>query len=79
MPIELSHFLNNFLTTFGEANTLTAEVIGKIKREIGLVYPAKYCATTRSQRFAEILATKLQEKKEFILLQIVRNELKKFP
>lgn len=39
-PIELSHS-GNFLTTVETINTLTAEVIGKIKREIGLVYPAK--------------------------------------
>ena len=62
----------------GDTNNLTAEVIRKRKQEIGVVYPAKYCAATWNQRFTKILAAKLQEKKELIK-EIVKNELKKFP
>ena len=39
-PIELSHSGQLFNYCW-DNNTLTAEVIGKIKREIGLIYPAK--------------------------------------
>lgn len=41
LPIELSQLLSNFLTTGGNTNTSTAEVIGNRKREIGLVVSAK--------------------------------------
>ena len=38
-------------------------VIGKKKREVGLVVPAKYVALTKSKTFANVLLAKLQEKK----------------
>ena len=79
LPIELSQLLNNFLSTDGNTNNLTAEVIGKRKREIGFVVPAKYRATTNDKKFAEILERELLEKKEFIEIEIVENELKRFP
>ena len=43
-------------------NKLNAIVIGKRKREVGLV-PAKYAALTKNKTFANVLAGKLQEKK----------------
>ena len=76
---ELSQLLNNFLSTGGKRNNLIAEVIGKRKREIGLVVPAKYIATTNDRRFAEILKVKLEEKKEFIGINVFENDLKTFP
>lgn len=79
LPIELSQLLNNFLSTGGKRNKLVAEVVGKRKREIGLVVPAKYTATTNDRRFAEILKNKLEEKKEFIDITVIENALKKFP
>ena len=55
-------------------------IIGKRKREVGLVFPAKYVALTKSKTFANVLLGKLQEKKrkhsnfEFeILTTIVTN------
>ena len=38
-------------------------VIGKRKREVGLVVPAKYATLTKNKTFANVLAGELQEKK----------------
>ena len=43
------------------------------------LYSAKYRATTNDKKFAEILERKLREEKEFIEIEIVENELKRFP
>ena len=51
-----------FLRSIPE-NKLNAIVIGKRKREVGLVVPAKYAALTKNKTFANALAGKLQEKK----------------
>ena len=72
--IELSSLMTHFLNASPE-NTLTVKVRGKRKREVGLVVPAKYQAVTKSRRIADVLLTKLKEKKErrehfeFILLE----------
>ena len=63
LPIEISCLLTNFLNAAPE-NKLTAFVVGKRKREVGLVVPAKYVALTRSKIFGNILFDKLHEKKE---------------
>ena len=63
LPIEISCLLTNFLNAAPE-NKLTAFVVGKRKREVGLVIPAKYVALTRSKIFGNILFDKLHEKKE---------------
>ena len=44
-------------------NTLKAKIIGKRKREVGLVVPAKYHAETKSEKISNILYKKLIEKK----------------
>ena len=62
LPIEISCLLTYFLEASPE-NKLNAIVIGKRKREVGLVVPAKYAALTKSKTFANVLAGKLQEKK----------------
>ena len=62
LPIEISCLLTYFLEASPE-NKLNAIVIGKRKREAGLVVPAKYAALTKNKTFAIVLARKLQEKK----------------
>ena len=61
-PIEISQLLNYFLTTREDENYVEAGALGKRKKEIGLVVPAKYEATTKDKRFANILREKLEEK-----------------
>ena len=61
-PIEISCLLTYFLEASPE-NKLNAIVIGKRKRQIGLVIPAKNAALTKNKTFANVLAGKLQEKK----------------
>ena len=62
LPIEISCLLTHFFEASPE-NKLNAIVIGKRKREVGLVFPAKYAALTKNKTFAYALAGKLQEKK----------------
>ena len=78
VPIEISQFLNYFITTGEDENYLGA-VLGKRKREIGLVVPAKYKAAAKDKRFANILQEKLEEKKKILNIDIVDGECKKFP
>ena len=61
LPIELSCLIKYFLEASPE-NNLIAAVMGKRKREVGLVVPAKYVALTK-KTFANILLGKLMEKK----------------
>ena len=63
LSIEISCLLTYFLKASPE-NKLNAIVIGKRKREVGLVVPAKYAALTKNKTFANALAGKLQEKKK---------------
>ena len=51
----------------------------KEKREIGLIVPAKYKATTKDKRFANILREELEEKKKILNIDRVDGEFKKFP
>ena len=69
--------LNYFLTTEEDENYLEAEVHGE--RKISLVVPAKYKATTKDKRFANILREKLEEKKKICSNDTVHSEFKKFP
>ena len=63
IPIELSSLMTNFLQAAPE-NKLMTKVIGKRKREVGLVVPAKYQAVTKTQRIANILYQKLTQKND---------------
>ena len=63
LPVEISCLLTYFLEASPE-NRLNAIVIGKRKREVGLVVPAKYAALTKNKTFANVLAGKLQGKKK---------------
>ena len=70
-PIELSRLLTFFLTTDNEKRKdLKAEVVGKRKREIGLVVPAKYTAMTNDIKFAQVLNVKLEEIQKIIDITI---------
>ena len=75
VPIEISQFLNYFLTTGEDENYFEAEVLRKRKREIGLVVPAKYKATAKDKRFANILREKLEEKKRILNIDILDSEV----
>ena len=49
--------------TGDDENYLEAEVLRiKAKRDIGMVIPAKYKATTKDKRFASIMRENLEEK-----------------
>ena len=61
LPIEISCLLTYFLEASPE-NKLNAIVIGKRKREVGLVVPAKYAALTKNKTLTNVTGT-LQEKK----------------
>ena len=58
LPVEISCLLTYLLEASPE-NKLNAIVIGKRKREVGLVVPAKYAAFTKNKTFANVLAGKL--------------------
>ena len=47
-----------------KTNRVIAEVTGKRKREVGLVVPAKFTASTMKRRFAHVLDSELNSKKE---------------
>ena len=61
VPIELSSLITYFLKA-ERTNQLSATVIGKRKREEGLVVPAKYTAVTNCKTIATTLAEILIEK-----------------
>ena len=62
IPIEISSLMTNFLNS-APKNTLKVKVIGKRKREVGLVIPVNYHAEATSERISNILYKKLVEKK----------------
>ena len=63
IPVELSSLIDYFLK-IEETNRVFAEVTGKRKREVGLVVPAKFTASTRNRRFAHVLDSELNSKKK---------------
>ena len=63
IPVEISSLMYHFLDESKE-NRIEAVVIGKRKREIGLVIPAKYTAVTTDNMTAKILLAELRKKKE---------------
>ena len=62
LPIEISCLLTYFLEASPE-NKLNAIVIGKRKRKVGLVVPAKYAALTKKQNICKCFSRKLLENK----------------
>ena len=57
-PIELSSLLYHFLQASAE-NCVNVEIIGKRKREVGLVVPAKYDALTKNKKISMVLEKEL--------------------
>ena len=81
IPIELSSLIDYFLKA-EETNRVIAEVTGKRKRAVGLVVPAKFTASTMNRRFAHVLDSELNSKKEkYIHLELLHepNCCKKYP
>ena len=62
-PVEFSSLLYHFLQASAE-NCINVEVIGKRKREVGLVVPAKYNAFTRNKKIAMVLDEELAKRKK---------------
>ena len=62
-PVELSKLLNEFLKA-DTRNCIYVEVIGKQKREVGLVVSAKFPARTKCSRTARVLDEQLLKTKE---------------
>ena len=61
--VEFSRLLYHFLQASAE-NCINVEVIGKRKREVGLVVPAKYNAFTRNKKIAMVLDEELAKRKK---------------
>ena len=62
-PVKFSSLLYHFLQASAE-NCINLEVIGKRKREVGLVVPAKYSAFTRNKKIAMVLDEELAKRKK---------------
>ena len=58
IAVELSSLIDYFLM-IEETNRVIAEVTGKRKREVGLVVPAKFTASTMNRQFAHVLHSEL--------------------
>ena len=63
VPFELSKLINQFLKP-DTGNCIYFEVIGKRKRQDGLVVPARFSARTRCSRTARVLDEQLLKVKE---------------
>ena len=67
-PVELLRLLYHFLQASAE-NVINVEIVGKIKREVGLVVRAKCNAFTRNKKTAMVLDQERTKRKN--LLQIL--------
>ena len=63
VPVELSRVLAGILAS-DESNSLTVQVCGKRKRDVGLVIPGCYNARTSRKKIADILSTEIKNIKE---------------
>ena len=63
LPIEISKLMKQFLDA-DKNNPVMATVVGKRKREVGLVIPAKYSAMTANQEIITVLNNELLKRKE---------------
>ena len=77
IPSEISELLTHFIQN-SPKNKMIAFPIGKRKREIGLVVPAKYMAICENKKVAQILMEKLLEKQKILDIR-VQNALKCVP
>ena len=63
LPIEISKLMKQFIDA-DKNNLLMATVVGKRKREVGLVIPGKYSAMTTNQEIITVLNNELLKRKE---------------
>ena len=77
-PTEISSLLYYFLQSKDE-KYVEVEILGKRKREVGLVVPAKYNAFTAKRQTAKILDAQLSKAKElFASLALLHNEKRSY-
>ena len=71
VPIEISSLIDYFLKA-DKSNSVSAQVTGKRKREVGLVVPARFTACTATRRQAQILDSELNKyKAKFVHLELI--------
>ena len=71
VPIEISSLIDYFLKA-DKSNSVSAQVTGKRKRELGLVVPARFTACTATRRQAQILDSELNKfKAKFVHLELI--------
>ena len=75
--IETSSYLYHFLQE-DKSNSIKVKVIGKRKREVGLVIPATFIAHTGNKRTAEIFNTELAKRRKMFTIFELKYKLKRF-
>lgn len=78
-PIELSRIVAGFLGA-SEINSVSVQVCGKRKREVGLIIPGMYRARTKRRKHAKILSEeqpKIAERHPYFEFEIQQNLLSK--
>ena len=59
IPIEISRLIAGFIGA-SEMNSVSVQVCGKRKREVGLIVPGCYIASTKRRKFISILSKELK-------------------
>ena len=71
VPIEISSLIDYFLKA-DKSNSISAQVTGKRKCEVGLVVPVRFTACTATRRQAQILDSELNKyKAKFVHLELI--------
>ena len=79
IPIELWRIVVGFLGA-SEMNSVSVQMCGKRKREVGLIVPAMYRARTKRRKHAKVLSEELQkiaERYPYFEFEIEQNLLSK--
>lgn len=63
VPIEISRLIAGFLGA-SEMNSVSVQVCGRRKREVGLIVPGCYIASAKRRKFTSILSKELKDVKE---------------
>ena len=74
-----SRALGDFLAP-SETNLVTVKFCGKRKREVDLLVPGCYWATTKRKKVADVLSTeikKIKERYSYFKLEIVQDAIRK--
>ena len=77
VPIEISKLLYNFLRE-DKSNSIKLKVVGKRKREVGLLIPATFIACTENKRTAEIFDTELAKRRKMFTTFELKHKPKRF-